>query len=144
VRHIVIPAEEVKNREPYEAEIPATLNKLLDFYLVRCRPILSEDSNRHLFPGRGGGAKTPEQLAAQIKQTIAREVGVFFTPHKFRHLAAHLFLDENPGEYGTVGRILNHKSSITTQTAYSGLEQKGFRRLDALIDRHRTNSRKKA
>ena len=59
VRHIVIPPEEVKNRAPLSFEIPGPLGELLDFYLARCRPILSEDSNGYLFPApRSGGAKT--------------------------------------------------------------------------------------
>jgi integrase len=142
VRHIVIPAEEVKNRTPLSFEIPDYLGELLDFYLARCRPILSEDANWYLFPApRSGGAKTPGDLGAQIKRMIAREAGIILNPHAFRHLSAMLFLAAHPGEYETVRLFLGHKNLGTTVRAYCGLEQAdALRRLDALIDSHRRNS----
>jgi integrase len=142
VRHIVIPAEEVKNRTPLSFEIPDYLGELLDFYLARCRPILSEDANGYLFPApRSGGAKTPGDLGAQIKRMIAQEAGIILNPHAFRHLSAMLFLAAHPGEYETVRLFLGHKNLSTTVRAYCGLEQAdALRRLDALIDSHRKNS----
>jgi len=142
VRHIVIPAEEVKNRTPLSFEIPDYLGELLDFYLARCRPILSEDANGYLFPApRRGGAKTPGDLGKQIKRMIARETGIILNPHAFRHLSAMLFLAAHPGEYETVRLFLGHKNLNTTVRAYCGLEQAdALRRLDALIDSHRKNS----
>jgi integrase len=139
VRHIVIPPEEVKNRAPLSFEIPGPLGELLDFYLARCRPILSEDSSGYLFPApRTGGAKTSIHLGAQIKHSIAREAGIILNPHAFRHLSAKLFLAAHPGEY--VRFFLGHKSLNTTVRAYCGLEPAdALRRLDALIDRHRNN-----
>ena len=81
LRHIVIPPQEVKNDTPLSFEIPGHLGELLDFYLARCRPILSEDSSGYLFPApRNGGAKTPLHLGAQIKHTIAREAGIDSQP----------------------------------------------------------------
>jgi integrase len=141
VRHIVIPAEEVKNLAPLSFEIPGPLGELLDFYLARCRPILSKDSNGYLFPSlRHGGAKPSGHLGTQIKRTIAREAGIILNPHAFRHLSAKLFLAAHPGEYETVRLFLGHKCLNTTVRAYCGLEQAdALRRLDALIDRHRNN-----
>ena len=141
VRHIVIPPEEVKNRAPLSFEIPGPLGELLDFYLDRCRPILSEDSKGYLFPApRTGGAKSSADLGVQIKRSIAREAGIALNPHAFRHLSAKLFLAAHPGEYETVRLFLGHKNLNTTVRAYCGLEQAdALRRLDALIDRHRNN-----
>ncbi|WP_296711513.1 tyrosine-type recombinase/integrase [Rhodoblastus sp.] len=139
VRHIVIPAQEVKNREALTFEVSANLGELLDAYLARGRPVLAEDAGGFLFPARQGGAKTPAQLAAQIKRTIAQETGVDLNAHAFRHLLATLFLRENPGEYETAKQFLGHKSLATTVKSYCGVEQSdALRRLDALIDRHRT------
>jgi integrase len=141
VRHIVIPAEEVKNRAPLSFEIADFLSELLDFYLAQCRPILSEDPNGYFFPARSGRVKTPQQLAGQIKRMIAREAGIILNPHAFRHLSAMLFLAAHPGEYETVRLFLGHKNLNTTVRAYCGLEQAdALRRLDALIDSHRKNS----
>ena len=142
VRHIVIPAEEVKNRAPLAFEIRNPLGEILDIYLTRCRPLLARGEDGFLFPARKGGAKTPRQLAEQIKHTIARETGIVLNAHAFRHLSAMLFLAAHPGEYETVRLFLGHKSLSTTVKAYVGLEQAdALRRLDALIDRHRSSFR---
>jgi len=141
VRHIVIPAEEVKNQAPLTFEVSDMLGELLDVYLVRCRPMLAENPDGYLFPARKGAAKTPGQLAEQIKRAIARETGIDLNAHAFRHLAAMLFLRTNPGEYETTRLILGHKSLNTTVRAYCGLEQAdALRRFDALIDHHRNNA----
>jgi integrase len=139
-RHIVIPAEEVKNRTPLAFEVSHWLGEIMDIYLARCRPHLAKDHDVYLFPSRNGGAKSAKGLAEQIKQAIAKETGIDLNAHAFRHLAAMLFLRAHPGEYETTRLILGHKSLSTTVNAYCGLEQgDALRRLDALIDRHRKN-----
>jgi integrase len=143
-RHLVIPANEVKNRTDLVFEVSIGLGELLDVYLARCRPSLVENANGFLFPARNGGAKAPKHLAEQIQRTIAKETGVDLNAHAFRHLAAKLFLQEHPGEYETTRLILGHKDLNTTVRAYCGLEQAdALRRLDALIDRHRHISEKR-
>lgn len=140
-RHIVIPAEEVKNRMALAFEVSHGLGEVMDVYLARCRPRLAKDREGYLFPSPGGGAKSAKGLAEQIKQAIAKETGIDLNAHAFRHLAAMLFLREHPGEYDTTRLILGHKSLSTTVKAYCGLEQAdALRRLDALIDRHRKNA----
>jgi integrase len=137
-RQIVIPADEVKNRTALAFEVSDILGELMDIYLATSRPVLAEDADGFLFPARKGGAKTPAQLAAQIKRMTKQETGIDLNAHAFRHLAAMLFLREHPGEYETTRLILGHKSLTTTVRAYCGLEQAdALRRLDALIDRHR-------
>ena len=143
-RHIVIPADEVKNRKDLAFEVPKGLRDILDVYLTRCRLMLVENANGFLFPARKGGGKAPKHLAEQIQRTIAKETGVDLNAHAFRHLAAKLFLQEHPGEYETTRLILGHKDLNTTVRAYCGLEQAdALRRLDALIDRHRHISEKR-
>ena len=138
VRHIVIPADEVKNRTPLAFEVSDSLGELIDVYLTRCRPILAKDLEGALFPSRSGGSKKPGQLAQQIKRMIAQQTGIDLNVHAFRHLAAMLFLREHPGEYETAQIILGHTNVDTTVRSYCGLEQAdALRRLDALIDRHR-------
>jgi integrase len=137
-RHINIPAEEVKNQSALAFEISNSLGELMDVYSAHGRPIPVEDANGYLFPARKGGAKTPGQLAEQIKHTIVQETGIVLNAHAFRHLSAKLFLAAHPGEYETVRLFLGHKSLTTTVKAYCGLEQAdALRRLDALIDSYR-------
>jgi len=42
--------------------------------------------------------------------------------HLFRHLAAMLWLDANPGGYEAARRLLGHSSVSKTINVYSGLE----------------------
>jgi integrase len=138
VRHIVIPAEEVKNRTPLAFEVSDALGEIMDVYLARCRPLLAADPQDFLFPARRGGTKAPKHLATQLKRTLWQETGIDLNPHAFRHLAALLFLREHPGEYETIRLLLGHKDLNTTVKFYCGLEQAdALRRYDALIDRYR-------
>lgn len=141
-RHIVIPDDEVKNSVPLAYQVPERLDHLLEVYLTRCRPIFAADGDGHLFPARKGGAKSPAQLAAQIKRAIRKEAGVDLNAHAFRHLSAKLLLEETPGDYHTPSLVLGHKNFATTKRAYCGLERDdALRRLDALIDRRRAKER---
>ena len=102
------------------------------------RPILSPHASVYLFPAPKGGPKTPVQLSQQVKQFIARQLGLDLNVHCFRHLAAMLFLRAHPGEYETVRLLLGHKSLETTVKTYCGMEQAdALRRYDGLIDRYR-------
>ena len=139
VRHVVISAEDVKNKVPLSFEVSDALGTIIDVYLARCRPLIAEDPEGFLFPAaRKGGAKTPGHLAEQIKRTIRQEAGIDLNAHAFRHLAALLFLRQFPGEYETTRLLLGHKDLNTTVKYYCGLEQAdALRRYDALIDRYR-------
>jgi integrase len=138
VRHIVVPAEEVKNRTPLAFEVSDALGHVLDVYLSRCLPLLADDLEGFLFPARCGGAKAPRHLATQIKRTIRQETGIDLNVHAFRNLAALLFLRQYPGEYETTRLLLGQKDLNTTVKYYCGLEQAdALRRYDALIDRYR-------
>jgi len=108
VRHIVIPAEEVKNRTPLAFEVSDALGEVIDVYLARCRPLLAGDAEGFLFPARRGGAMTPGKLAGQIKRTLWQETGIDLNAHAFRHLAALLFLRQYPGQYETTRQLLGH------------------------------------
>lgn len=45
--------------------------------------------------------------------------GIVLTPHQFRHLAAKLLLDRNPGAFEIVRRLLGHKDIRTTIRFYA-------------------------
>ena len=55
-------------------------------------------------------------------------------PHLFRHIAAKLYLDANPGSYEVMRRVLGHRSIETTTAFYTGLETAAaVRHFDATI-----------
>jgi integrase len=138
VIHLVIPAGEVKNDNALEFELPPDVVRLLELYVKKFRPLLVTDGSSYLFPARKGGAKTPAQLADQIKRAIKRGTGLTVNVHLFRHVCAYLFLRAHPGEYETVRLLLGHSSLAVTVRAYCGLERHdAVRRYDNLIGSYR-------
>lgn len=124
--HLVIPAEEVKNKADLEFELPAESATLIDWYLTEMRK--APTGNRALFPGRSGGAKTVGTLRHQIITTVWQFTGLQVHPHLFRHLGAKLYLDQNPGGYEVMRRVLGHRSMETTTSFYTGFETLGAAR----------------
>lgn len=138
VMHLVVPPGEVKNKTPLEFELPPDIVRLLELYLQKFRPLLVTDGSSYLFPARKGGAKTPAQLAAQIKRAIKIGTGLIVNVHLFRHVCAFLYLKAHPGEYETVRLLLGHTTLSVTVRAYCGLERSdAVRRYDSLIDTYR-------
>jgi integrase len=120
--HIVIDAEEVKNREPLEYPLPPESIDVLERYIREFRSHLTSAGNTALFPGIGSGPKNQAFFGTQISRTVRANTGLRVHPHLFRHIAAKLFLDANPGAYEVVRRVLGHRSIDTTTGFYTGLE----------------------
>jgi integrase len=119
---IHVPADIVKNSVELEYEIPAHVVDHIRLYLERFRPRLVNGSSPWLWPGENSAAKHVATLRQQVKKAIRNGAGIRLTPHQFRHVGAKLFLDQNPGEYETVRRVLGHKSNKTTFSFYTGAE----------------------
>jgi integrase len=146
--HIVIGAEEVKNREPIEHPLPSDSIDLVERYIREFRPHLASAGNTALFPGIGAGPKNQDFFGTQVSRTIRAHTGLRIHPHLFRHITAKLFLDANPGNYEVVRRTLGHRSIDTTNAFYTGLETAAaVRHFDETILRLRrgnsTKSRKR-
>lgn len=120
--HIVIPGDEVKNGEPLEFELPDETVALIDLYLREFHPRLTDLPGPWLFPGGKGGPKTREFLGDQVSKRVFKETGLHVNLHLFRHIAAKLYLDQNPGGYEVVRRLLGHRSMDTTLNFYAGQE----------------------
>ena len=134
VVHLVIPADEVKNRHELEFELPAETVRLLEIYLCDYRPRLVDGPNEWLFPGRDGQHKRPAVLSGQIAKQVRNATGLVVNAHLFRHITAKLYLDSSPGGYEVVRRVLGHQSIDTTSTFYSGFETaSAARHFDAAI-----------
>lgn len=112
----------MKNGRDFLAELPDHVADLIAWYCREHRPLLLDNPTNALFPGEGGGPKLPNTLGRQIGDRVEAYMGFPVNPHLFRHIAAKLYLDQRPGEYGLVSRLLNHKSVATTLSAYSGAE----------------------
>ena len=119
---ITIPADEVKNEEHLVFELPEPVTGLVDEYVKTFRPLLLKLSNDFLFPGQGGRPKSFNNLSQQIAKLVHDELGVRLTAHQFRHLMGKIFLDNNPGQYEVLRRVLGHRSIDTTIAYYAGEE----------------------
>jgi len=136
--HLVIEPAEVKNSEPLDYPLPPQSVELIERYLREFWPRLAPRGSTALFPGRGGGPKVPRGFAEQISDTIHSHTGMRINPHLFRHVAAKLYLDANPGGYEVVRRVLGQRSINTTLRFYTGLETaSAVRHFDATILRLR-------
>lgn len=119
---IVIPAESVKNDEPIEFELPAPSLALFQTYLERFRPTLGNGSG-YLFPGTiPDKPKNPTHLSRQTTKALFKASGIRLTVHQFRHVVAKIWLDDNPGSYEVLRRVLHHRSINTTTANYTGFE----------------------
>lgn len=142
--HLVLSRLEIKNRVDLDYPLPSRTVALLDGYIRVYRPLLEPVPTSALFPGLRGGAKTVRMIRDQIKDAIWRHIGVEIHPHLFRHLCAQIFLEDQPGAYEAVRRILGHTSVRTTTNFYTGLETAAaVRHFDAMVDRRRRTSNTK-
>ena len=112
-----------------EFPLDESVTELIETYLFEHRPVLLRGSNeRWLFPGEAGGFKRPSMLSGQITTTVEKATGLRITAHQFRHAAAALILQHDPGNYEFVRRVLGHKTIQITMNFYVGLETKGRER----------------
>ena len=120
---LALGGHEVKNRMPFEVRLPDDTARLLDLYETHYRPLLNAAGGDWLFPGqRADAPKSSEGLRAQLQKCLRVRCGLAFHPHLFRHAAAKLILENNPGAHGLVQRVLGHKKMATTLQHYTGLE----------------------
>ena len=107
VCHLAIAAEEVKNGEPLDFELPQEAADLLRLYLDRYQRLLGNTPSSWLFPGRTGQApKNESGFSTQITDCVFKHTGIELHPHLFRHIGAKLHLDACPGSYEVLRRVL--------------------------------------
>ncbi len=120
---LVFPHYDVKNRVKLEFVLDEHLTSLIHEYVHQHRVALLRGSNElWLFPGESGGFKTPSMFSDQITQAVQKATGLRLTAHQFRHAAAALMLQHDPGNYEWVRRVLGHRNIQTTINFYIGLE----------------------
>lgn len=123
VCHLAIDGRDVKNGEDCDFELEGSTAALLKLYIERYRARLAPASCRWLFSRRdGNGPVDPVVLAKRVKRTIRQRTGLMVNVHLFRSLGAKIYLDQNPGGYEVVRRVLRHKHLSTTTAAYTGME----------------------
>lgn len=115
-------ADQVKNRMPMAFDLPSKLAKMLVEYRNRIAPQIFGRRPDKLFVNVDGSPKTPWTVAWTIRTYLRKRAGIVMSSHQFRHLAAKLLLDAQPGSFETVRQFLGHKSDRTTVAAYAGMD----------------------
>jgi integrase len=119
---VVFNADETKNKVPLEFELPPVLSDRLHVLRNKIAPMVTGRRLDHLFVTWRGKPRTQGALAVAIEKTVLKYVGVRLTPHQFRHLAAKIILDANPGAYELVRELMGHKNMQTTTNFYAGID----------------------
>jgi site-specific recombinase XerC len=81
--------------------------------------LLGADVNGPLFVTDTGIRKSQATLSRQITDAIVRHIGIYMTPHQFRHFGATSYLEQHPEDFETARAILGHAWSKTTRI-YAG------------------------
>ena len=118
---LIVADEETKTIVPLEYELPAALSKRLMTFRDTIAPAITGMRPSHLFVTWDGKPRSQAAIALAIHKTVLKYVGVRFTPHQFRHLAAKLRLDYDPDAIGLIQELLAHKNHETTRNFYAGI-----------------------
>jgi integrase len=118
---ITIRGDETKNDAPLEFEIPTVLAERLQVYRNEIAPAVTGVRPDRVFVTFGGTPRTQAAISVAIEKTLLRHLGLKMSCHQFRHVAAKLILDANPGAFELVRQLLGHKNPKTTVNFYAGL-----------------------
>jgi integrase len=113
---------ETKNGSALEFEIPAPLADRIWTYRTEIAPAIIGTRPETLFVTTTGKPRLQETITNMIEKAVLKNLGVKVTPHQFRHFAAKIILDANPGAYELVRQLLGHKNMKTTTNFYAGVD----------------------
>jgi integrase len=117
-------ADEVKNKIEVTFDIPAVVAKLLLEYRDRIAPKIIGHRPTRLFVNADGTPKNPRTVAWLISRYSKKRAGIVISPHQYRHLAARVLLDAQPGGFEIVRQVLGHRRHDTTVNAYAGIDSR--------------------
>jgi integrase len=120
--HLVLPESETKAGEAVEYALSPESTAFLDLYLRKYRPHLCPEDDPWLFPKTGGGCKAQATLSQQIVEAVHRHTGLTLTVHQFRHVAAKILLDREPGNFETVKHLLGHQNIKSPLNFYAEVQ----------------------
>jgi hypothetical protein len=136
VSSLELPAGETKNKRPLAFDIPDHMARMLAEYRDRLVPGVFGRRFDNLFIKQDGSQKNQWSVARLVRMTIKNRAGLQLSVHQFRHLAAQIGLDAEPGNFEGMRQLLGHRSTRTTVESYAGLNsRRAARHHQRLIDR---------
>lgn len=118
--YLVIQSKDVKNKRHIEFELAPELLEMIDIYRRHA------GNSDWLFPSPDGSTHLSlSYVSTRVTSLVQKQVGVDFNPHLARHLAAMIYLQNQPGHYEAVRRLLGHSSTSATLDAYASFETDG-------------------
>ena len=105
---------ETKNNDRLEFEIPTVLAERLQECRNEIAPAVTGERPDRVFVKFGGAPRTQQAISVAIEKALLRHLGLEMTCHEFRHLAAKIILDADPGAFELVRQLLGHKNLKTT------------------------------
>lgn len=134
VCNLSIRPEKTKTGQPLEFELPPDVADLLRLYLKEYRPLLPGSHGAYLLPGQSGGMRSRQAFRDGISRALSKDTGLVMHPHLIRHTIAKIAVEQDPGAYLAVSRVLGHSSLDTTMGRYLGTESKAAaRHIDKLL-----------
>ncbi|MCH8149277.1 MAG: hypothetical protein IH987_15050 [Planctomycetes bacterium] len=134
--YAVIPKDESAVHKEQAYALPEHTRSLLMECQLRYMPPVQPGVIPWLFPKKSGGCKSGHALRQQLKPVIFRHTGLTMTPQQFRHLAAKLILEAEPGAFELVRQLLGQSRYETARTMYGHLETRtAVRQYDQLLSR---------
>jgi integrase len=115
---LMIPATEVKNKRELVYKLEPEATALVDTFIERYRLVLAPPGNAYLFPV-GSKCKSSHHLSQQIRRVIEKWVGIYMTPHQFRHFCGQLFKEHCPDSSTALGQFLGHENGQTAEKFYA-------------------------
>lgn len=121
---LIIRAEDTKAGRDIEFDIPPHISNMLHEYRFVIAPRIVGAIPEWLFCRTDGVNKGMAQVRYLVQAYFKEYVGFHMNPHAFRHLAAKMILDANPGGHVLVQELLGHKSVETAIAFYAGLNSR--------------------
>ena len=116
---LIIPGEEVKNKQPLEYALPSSLDPYLKVYLERVRPSFGATaSEQSLWLTFEGTPLDDHSINWRFMLVTKRLLGVAMNPHLMRDCVATSLSTESPAMARAAAAILGHRSFATTERYY--------------------------
>ena len=118
---------------------------MIEWFLERWHPYWCGPGVPWLFPAKDGGHVDPALLTIMIQKRAHKYVGVEISCHQFRHLAAEIYLQEDPVGLGVVSQHLGHRKFDTTRAYYAREQTRvATQRYHEVLARKRTQAMSRA